>query len=87
MGLLDGKNIVIHATGLDELAAGYRYVAWDGSDEDPRAVGSLTTLGDGDARLTARYAVAPSVVVVTIEPSRSPASPAGPRILVGILDE
>ena len=81
--LFDGKQIVLHASGLVELTSGYRYVAWNASGSEPQYLGSLTMLSDSAARLlTAADALVP-VVVVTIEPSASPANPTGPQILVG----
>ena len=81
--LFDGKRIVLHASGLAELTSGYRYVAWDASETEPRYLGSLTMLSNSTARLlTSADALVP-VVVVTIEPSASPADPTGPQILVG----
>ncbi len=81
--LFDGKRMVLHASGLAELTSGYRYVAWDVSEMEPQYLGSLTMLSNSTARLlTSADALVP-VVVVTIEPSASPADPTGPQILVG----
>jgi hypothetical protein len=81
--LSDGKQIVLHASGLAQLANGYRYVAWSAAEAEPRHLGSLTMLGDSDARLLASADTVEPVVIVTIEPSASPAAPSGPQILVG----
>ncbi len=81
--LFDGKRIVLHASDLAELTSGYRYVAWNAPETQPHYLGSLTMLGNSTARLlTSADALGP-VVVVTIEPSASPAEPTGPQILVG----
>jgi hypothetical protein len=81
--LFDGRRIVFHASGLAELASGYRYVAWSAAETEPRYLGSLTMLGSRSARLLASADAVVPVVVVTIEPSASPAAPSGPQILVG----
>ena len=81
--LFDGKRIVLYADGLAELTSGYRYVAWNASGTESRYLGSMTMLTDSTARLlTSADALGP-VIVVTIEPSASPAEPTGPQILVG----
>jgi anti-sigma-K factor RskA len=81
--LFDGGQTVLHASGLAELAEGYRYVAWSAAETQPRYLGSLTMLGNNNARLLASADAVKPVIVVTIEPSASPASPSGPQILVG----
>ncbi len=81
--LFDGKRIVLHASGLAELTSGYRYVAWNVSGTEPQYLGSLTMLSDSTARLLTSADELMQTIVVTIEPSASPAGPAGPQILVG----
>ena len=81
--LFDGARVVVHADGLAELASGYRYVAWNSSGIGSEHLGSLTMLSSNSGRLVTSVKELMPVVVITIEPSAAPASPAGPQILVG----
>jgi len=81
--LYDGRQIVMHASGLAELASGYRYVAWGSAEDLPVNLGTLTMLGSSTARLVARANLVETPVIVTIEPTGSSPGPSGPRILMG----
>lgn len=81
--LTEGSRIIVYASGLAELADGYRYVAWTNAGSQYRYLGSLTMLSTDTARLITTSDELVSAVVITIEPSTVPALPAGPRVLVG----
>lgn len=85
--LAEGSRIIVYASGLAELADGYRYVAWTTAGSQHRYLGSLTMLSTDTARLITTSDELMSAVVITIEPSTVPAVPEGPRVLVGSIAE
>jgi hypothetical protein len=79
----DGSTLVVHADGLAELTTGYRYIAWEITDQGPGHLGTMTMLSRDSARLiVSRERVGP-LIVVTIESGAAPSGPTGPRVLVG----
>ena len=87
VALLGGGELTLFASGLSDLEAGYRYVAWSTTDERHERIGTLTVLGPGRARLVAAVDAEPSLIEVTIEPSAATGRPTGPLVLAGFAGE
>jgi len=87
VALIGAGELTIFASGLSELEAGYRYVAWSTTDEGYERIGTLTVLGPGRARLRGRTDEDPSLIEVSIEPSSATGRPTGPMVLAGFAED
>ena len=81
--LSDGGKIVVFASGLPALAAGYRFAVWDTGGAEPRWLGTLTVLDRSRARLVAAAGPLPRRIEITIESAAAGSAPAGPVVLAG----